>query len=123
AVFLLPSSMAMPSGRQWWYGAGSVLYLTEDAGGHWRELGSAPRGIIFTSIQGVDGSHGWAVATRLAGCSQAGPCRSGASGVGRIDDGGRQLSVVKVPAGNPAEESGGQVVRMRPGRRAPEQAH
>ena len=97
AVLLGPSSVAIISGRQWWYGVGPVLYLTEDAGGHWRELGFAPRGFIFTSIQGVDGSHGWAVATRLTGCSQAGPCRSATSELVRIDDDGRQLSVVKVP--------------------------
>src|SRR5215813_485114 len=93
ASVLVPSSVAIRSGRQWWYGGGPVLYLTEDAGNHWRELGSAPRGFIFTSIQGVDGSHGWAVATRFTGCSQAGPCRSATSELVRIDEGGGRLSV------------------------------
>jgi photosystem II stability/assembly factor-like uncharacterized protein len=100
ASFLGPSSVAIRSGRQWWYGAGSVLYVTEDAGDHWREVGSAPRGSSFTSIQGVDGSHAWAIATRFTDCRQAGPCGFGPTELVRIDDGGRHLSVVKLPAGS-----------------------
>jgi len=96
-VFLGPSSVAIPSGRQWWYGAGPVLYLTEDAGAHWRELRSAPTGFRFTSIQGVDGSQAWALATRITDCRQAGPCRSAATELVRVDEGGRQLSIVKLP--------------------------
>ena len=96
-MFLGPSSVAIPSGRQWWYGAGPVLYLTEDAGAHWRELRSAPTGFRFTSIQGVDGSQAWALATRITDCRQAGPCRSAATELVRVDEGGRQLSIVKLP--------------------------
>lgn len=96
-LFLGPSSIAIPSGRQWWYGAGPVLYLTEDAGAHWRELRSAPTGFRFTSIQGVDGAQAWALVTKFTDCRQAGPCRFAATELVRVDEGGRQLSIVKLP--------------------------
>ena len=97
-----PSPIVFSTASRWWYGAGPALYVTDDAGEHWRRAGAVPGGYGFAWLGGPVGTRGWAVVTRFGVCSPGAVCRARVVGsqAARTDDGGRQWSIVPLPSGS-----------------------
>lgn len=90
--------LAFSDSRNWFDGAGSVLWVTHDAGAHWRQLARLDKNSFFVAIQTFPTGRLWATVQQLLVCGSDSVCIS--SPPPRLltsTDGGRHWTKVDLP--------------------------
>lgn len=90
--------LAFADSQNWFDGAGSVLWVTHDAGAHWSRLARLDKNSFFVAIQTFPAATLWATVQQLQVCASAGACiPSTPPRLLTSTDGGRHWTKVDLP--------------------------